>query len=712
MGKSSLAWLWLQFDLRRTGSDARAWIAPEEEPRALLWYSFYEIGASFPSFLRTAHRYFVGSETDSNTSIESVVAAMRKVRGIVVLDGLERQLLGFSAIDQPHRAERAAESLRYCADSRLAKFLEAIASVPGKGSKVLITSRLMPKELDTLAGAIELRLPGLDIDEGIQFLQKEALGADPDDIQKVARKYCSHPLALRLAAGLLSDPNTSHLAIGDSTEPVVDTLRQGRSHILQAAFDALEPADRSFLALLSAFRGATTFEAAMTVLDAANEPTRFWKQVRRLVDRGLLWTNRNQKLFDLHPIVRLYAYSRLTDKTGAADRIRNFFEAIPTPITIETIEQAEPVFEICYQYARAGRYEEACRTFLHKLWMDVSVKLGEQASSLQLFELFFPNGWDEHSAINGSSQEPELIDKAAQLLSSAGRYHDVIALLMKRLENKAQSIGGNRRHLAYALVAVGRFNDGIRHFEEALILEEDVHERGHIHDYYSTVLDKLAMEEGARKHVVKMKECYKKADMLDARHLFEIATSEFRLTESLAEQGRILKELEKLTLSLGYKSAVPILEGIKMRFLVRRLTHAQNRSRLTLWLSQSRPRRGDRIVAEQLIEHLLQEERNAGDLKAESSLLACLARLTAIVEIERARAAALESVRLAQSVEDIFTKIESIGALAEVEWTAGNRERYRTLVREVLDIIPDEKMASQLRRRLQARLDAKAAPTD
>lgn len=698
MGKSSLAWVWLHYDLRRLEPDGSAAVTSAEKPEAVLWYSFYETNSSVTAFLRTVGEYLEASTSKSALTLEAIVSAMQKRRGLIVLDGFERQLLGYSSFDQPHR-EESEDSIRLCVDHRLAKFLTLAASVPGNGTKILITSRLLPKEFDGLAGVNQIELSGLSEEEATDFLEKEAPGTDKSDLKIIAKKFSGHPLALRLAAGLLNDPNAKRSDLLDA-DSIVGSLVQSKNHILQAAFDALESSEKSFLMTLSAFRGATSFDATLAVL--AIETTEFWHQVSKLVDRGFLLTNRNGRQFDLHPIVRLYAYSRLLDKSGTANRIGDFFGSIVRSASVTTLEQAEPIFEICYQYARAGRYDEAYGVFADRLWMDIGVKLGEQTVLQQLVELFFPKGLAAPSPVSNELQ-PRLLSQTASLLISADRNSDLIALLSDRVNDQSSiELIEAAQHLGRALCGVGRFSEGIGRLKGLLDLTRDLHRKGHIHHHLSIEFDKLYMRKQAMRHFRLMKSRYQLSLMMDDRHSFEVTALEFSLTKSLLKEKRLLERLDGLARKLDWKSAKNIVAWKRAGFLVRRLEKARKRfwlfKQLAFGLS---PAPDDAIVAEQLLDDQLNEERQSGNLSGEASSLRMAARLKlSQEELIGARAAASEAVQLSRRVDDIFVRLYSIELLARIERRIGNEDGYASLQREAFDAIPDDPMAASLRDQL------------
>ena len=75
-----------------------------------------------------------------------------------------------------------------------------------------------------------------------------------------------------------------------------------------------------------------------------------------LIERGLLSHDKRARRFDLHPIVRRYAYDRLAapDRAAAHTRLRDYFAAVPPPDKVTRLEDLAPVIELYHHTLRAG----------------------------------------------------------------------------------------------------------------------------------------------------------------------------------------------------------------------------------------------------------------------------------------------------------------------------------------------------------------------
>lgn len=101
MGKSALAWYWMQFDVLglspSSGASAsgRVSFSPRQPLDGVFWWSFYEMGARFPQFVSQCIRYLQGRyevEPDGDASrVDMLISLLRGGRYLIVLDGLSEK---------------------------------------------------------------------------------------------------------------------------------------------------------------------------------------------------------------------------------------------------------------------------------------------------------------------------------------------------------------------------------------------------------------------------------------------------------------------------------------------------------------------------------------------------------------------------------------------------------------------------------------------
>jgi tetratricopeptide (TPR) repeat protein len=255
MGKSMLTWHWVRADATK----GRDWAGR-------FWYSFYERGADMSDFCAYALAYttgrplkeFRGRKTSALTP--ELIAALHAKPWLFVLDGLERVLVAYNRYDaaqaadedvaqDPDHAGRHPEACIRPADEELLRLLSG-----ARPSKVLITSRLMPRGLlnragQPLPGVKHIDLPGLDPADAERLMWDAGVRGDSTRIQQyVQRHFAGHPLVVGVIAGLVAryrpapgnfERWADDSAGGADVDLAALDLIQRRNHILKAAFDDL-----------------------------------------------------------------------------------------------------------------------------------------------------------------------------------------------------------------------------------------------------------------------------------------------------------------------------------------------------------------------------------------------------------------------------------------------------------------------------------------
>jgi len=94
-------------------------------------------------------------------------------------------------------------------------------------------------------------------------------------------------------------------------------------------------------------------------------------------ERGLLLSSQQQGTFDLHPIVREYAYDRLVDKKAIHIRLRDCFTSVPVAKQPRNLRDLTPVIEVYHHTIGAGRYDEAWEVYNSRLRTSLYYELGE-----------------------------------------------------------------------------------------------------------------------------------------------------------------------------------------------------------------------------------------------------------------------------------------------------------------------------------------------
>jgi hypothetical protein len=459
MGKSALTWAWLQRDVLglplpgAAETDAEASRVPEAaRPEGVFWWSFYEHDATFAAFVREALRYVSAGRAQHaspHDQLQALAAILVGNRFLLFLDGFERELRAYAGLNAAYQGDAVDEDDRRCVDPQAGIFLQFMAS-QAVGSRILLTTRLHPEELDGLAGCHRLDLTSMDPEDAVRFFHAQGVKGTRAEIQEACAPYGYHPLALRLLAGLIVK---DHRQPGDvrvaARYPVTEQLKgKEKHHILQVAYDAMEKPSRELLSSVAAFRSPMSYESLLA-LNPSETEDRFDAALGELIARGLLFFDRGKKQYDLHPVVRQYAYDRLTDKAGVHTRLRDYFAKVTAPKDAESLEELAPVIELYHHTLRAGQYDEAQRLYRDRMNAALYFRLGAYQLCIDLLRGLFPDGEDRHPRLKNVDARGWTRNALAMSYARAGRPR--LALALYSLNNAAQERAENELNLAVSL---------------------------------------------------------------------------------------------------------------------------------------------------------------------------------------------------------------------------------------------------------------------
>lgn len=494
-GKSALTWYWINHDFD-----------PADWPK-VVWWSFYD-DREFGKFLGETLEYLTGqpaNPTSTRQDVEHLLDELEKPGILLVLDGFERALRAYSSMNAAYQEdnEDAPEHAydRDCVSPLAEYFLTGISTQPEIKSKALMTTRLCPKILHghggaLLAGCAEEELTAMDKDDAVLFFQNLGIKGTRAEIEAACSRYGYHPLSLCLLGGfILNDfEKPKDIAVAQKKLNIVGTLKQRQHHILEQAYDALSAERQKLFSRIACFRGAIDFQALKAI--AENSDT-FQDDLRDFIERGLIQHTEESQQFDLHPIVRRYAYERLTgdDRTAAHTRLRDYFESVPKPERIETLDDLAPVIELYHHMVRAEQYFDAIVLYEDRLQKVVFFQFGAYQIVIELLSALFVDGEylpkldrDDPKAytlnhlanaysLNG---EPRRAISAYELAIEIGEKKGAKITLTIRLENVAQMqlvIGAQakaernlRRALDLAALIESEFHEAVIHQELGRLL--------------------------------------------------------------------------------------------------------------------------------------------------------------------------------------------------------------------------------------------------
>ncbi|WP_035850913.1 DUF4062 domain-containing protein [Cryptosporangium arvum] len=406
-GKSALTWEW--FDNHAEAAIPRL--------AGRFWWSFYDGSASINRFLQQLLGYLTASTAWQVSRIpreelpELVLTELRRRPILLALDGFERLLMAYHQYDPSKVTDTIVE-----ADARADKhsmidgvgydFVRALVGT--SPSKVIVTTRMAPDALEgpgrsLLPGVYRYRLPGIDDSAVRSLLTKLGVSGGARNIESFFRPLDNHPLLIAIVAGLVRD---HRLAPGDfdswrEHQPfsigAVDLAAKQR-HILDAAFQNLDPQTARLLSWLSALSGSVGWRLVQDVnpfgydsdLSTAEAGAALDAALRDLEARGLLWWDRQANTYDMHPVVRAFSYDRLnaTERVTANEQIRDHFAALPpeTPNEVTSVEDLQPTITLFRALTGSGNHGRVVSLWNGQLAKPLLVRLGANATVTELLQ--------------------------------------------------------------------------------------------------------------------------------------------------------------------------------------------------------------------------------------------------------------------------------------------------------------------------------------
>lgn len=450
-GKSALVWHWLSNDL-----EPARW-------RRVVWWSFYD-DPSFDAFLGEVLRY-LGLDAKTLTVREGLrllLEVLSRSRILLVLDGFERALRALARLDAAYHLDDEEKRLgreeeRDCVSPAAEAFLRAVSSLPGLAGRVLVTTRLRPRPVETrigelLTGCREIELTALSPADAVDFFHAEGIKGTRAEIETVCACYGFHPLSLRLLAGLMVKDlrNPRDIAAARRLD-VSGDLIQRKHHVLEQSYESLPVEGRRLLSRIACLRGAVGFEALRAAAGGVDEG-QVEATLRDLVERGLLHRDERDGRFDLHPIVRRYAYDRLgkEEREEAHRSLRDYFAAVPAVEKVKTLADLTPVIELYHHMVRSGEYDAAFELFRDRLSEVMYFQLGAYETCIELLRALFPDGEDRPPRLRDEFDQAWTLNHLANSYGASGQPRRTVPLF-----EQADEIFGRKkdRHIALGNLA-------------------------------------------------------------------------------------------------------------------------------------------------------------------------------------------------------------------------------------------------------------------
>jgi len=463
-GKSALTWHWLTHD-----------VDIKEYPKVVFW-SFYEGDASFEHFIEETLKYLkLEVPQGGRPQVDELLKAMQSQKILLIMDGFERALRAYSSMNAAYQGDepKIEDNQLDCVSINAEIFLKSVCSLPNLKSKVLMTTRLTPRAVkprgECLQGCREEELTAMQKVDAVEFFRKQKIKGTHAEIEAACAPYGYHPLSLRLLAGrILKDfDNPTDIVVAQKLKIDGDIIQQIH-HVLEVSYDSLLPQGQKLLSTIACFRSPVELNTLQSI---AENKDSLDADLHDLVERGLLHhttrlvSNHPVSTFDLHPIVRRYAYERLTvpDRTAAHTRLRDYFASVGMLAKPQTLDDLAPIIELYHHTVQTGNLDDAFELLRDRLHDALYYRFGSQQIYEEMLSSLFNKGEKELPQLTSDDNQGWILtaighayarngqpiravriyDLAAKVAEKLGIADRILPVLMGKSETEA-SIGSLR----------------------------------------------------------------------------------------------------------------------------------------------------------------------------------------------------------------------------------------------------------------------------
>lgn len=179
----------------------------------------------------------------------------------------------------------------------------------------------------------------------------------------------------------------------------------------------------------------------------------FHAALRDLEDRGLLQWDRDTNTYDLHPVVRAYAFEKLEerDRAGTYNAVRDHFSSLPPERVAKATElaQVKNSIEIMRALIGAGRLDEALSFYKGDLGQSLMFSIGAYHIVIELLEPLLSCNRDGAFILSELDSRNYVVNAVAGALFYLGRLDEAAEFCHMVLRRDVES--GNCASIASSL---------------------------------------------------------------------------------------------------------------------------------------------------------------------------------------------------------------------------------------------------------------------
>lgn len=423
--------------------------------------------------------------------------ALKQKRHLMMLDGMERILVAYHRWDSAQMQDESVEGdreHRACIEPQDEDTLRQLLGCAP--SRILITSRLMPDALQEFGRPLDAvrhhGLRGLSHEDAKRLWREAGITwHDEAQLDRFLYDIGGHSLLLKLVAGAITKsrrPNFDRWYTQQNGAVNFATLdlKAKRHHILEAAYDGLSDEARQVLSTMAAFGEPVDidilsgfnpyilsrpeevpnpkdlspldileailsdkpvptpeqYEAYLEALEAyhkqsspeyAQALSRMDQLLTELESRGLLWWDNASGRYDLHPVVRGYAFSQLDEyrRQQTYAQVANFFEGQERGFdgdNARTLQDFQPIINLYKALVGAGRLDDAAKLYGQFLEIPLYSNAVSYTKAYELLLPLFGDGLNHPPTLLDESQRYYRLGSMSSILNALKRHKEALKL--------------------------------------------------------------------------------------------------------------------------------------------------------------------------------------------------------------------------------------------------------------------------------------------
>lgn len=455
VGKSALTWEWVRRQAPANGIGRYS---------GIVWWSFYEEGATMTNFITSTLAYVHGESVQSFDNMErqqrelALLTALREEGYLIVLDGVER-IMQFYAGGHVNDDKR-----RQFANPEDDAFLRLLADCTP--TKTLLSTRLTPRALqdvhtgDLLPGVRRYLLEGLNPDDALALMRARGIRGSTEALLEFLERFNYHGLALSVIAGRMinfrpapGDFDRWYKAEGRNLRLSDLPLEQRRTHVLQYALNGLPVGVRELLNQIAVLREPVYYQDISSVnpylpprriklmpteAEVMDATARLHDGLRELEERGLLEWERLQNRYYLPSFVRQFIRNEIDDsgdQRSALERLYDYLASLPPvdPHKVHDLDQLRHQISLYETLVGLKRYDEAIDVYDKQLKRPLD-KLAAYELIISLLRPLFPPGLSGLPRLTTWRGRKMCLTDMATALYYVGQYEQSLRLRGMRIQ--------------------------------------------------------------------------------------------------------------------------------------------------------------------------------------------------------------------------------------------------------------------------------------